>query len=177
MEQEDMMIVAINYMNSAGDYLEQFYTFKAIRLMLFFYSILLFIAIVLILYRLIKLSYLVVLTTGQSLPVSKGKMQKKWEKDIERVASSDSRDWKIAVLDSASLLNEVLGYAGYKGDKLGDKLSVLLPGQLDDFDKIINANNIKNKIVQDPEFEISQEEAKRLVELFGKGLRSFNAID
>jgi hypothetical protein len=161
-----------------NNYLEQLYWFRAFKFILGFYLIIMAITVALILFRLVKkYSYWTTLTAGQEFKkVGRGKFQIKWEKVMKRVNSSEEDSWKVAVLEAAQMLDEVFKIVKYDGDTLGDRLENITSAQLDNLEEVKGANEVKNKIVQDEKFQITQEEAKKAVTIFGDALKFFEAI-
>lgn len=131
----------------------------------------------LMIYRLVKYDYWKVLLSGSELPSAKGRMQVLWEKSIQRLESDNPNKWKAAILELSSMLNEVLGVIGYEGILLGEKLEKVKPHQLENLTEVIEANKVKNIIVQDDNFELTKEEANRIAEVFARSLRLLEAIE
>jgi len=164
-------------LNNFNVYLNQFAVFRGFKFLLGFWLILLTVTSILILYRLVKIGYFTILTTGQEFPVTKGKMQIRWEEAKKRLEGTNPNDWKASVLDTASMLFDILDTIGYEGENLGEKLDGMLPAQLDNIDGLKEANKIKNQIVADPKFQMTKEEARQTVEVFAEALRSIEAIE
>jgi hypothetical protein len=167
----------ISYLEQANAFLERSFLFRGFKFMLAFYLILMVVTIGLLLYRLVKYNYWKVLVSGSELPSAKGRMQLCWEKSIERLETDESNKWKAAILELASMLNEVLGIIGYEGNLLGEKLEQVQSYQLENIAEVVEANKIKNLIVQDDDFEITKEEAKRVADVFARALRLLEAIE
>ena len=166
----------LEYLEKANNVLEVSFIFRGFKFVLGFYLILMAITISLMVWRMVKIGYLTLLRTGQEFPVVKGKMQQRWEEVQEWLRSNDPAQWNAAVLESATILNEILGTIGYAGQNLGEKLDVLLPNQMDNLEQAKEANKVKNKIVNDPDFRLKQQEAEQIVEVFAESLRYFEAI-
>jgi len=167
----------INYLEQANAFLERSFLFRGFKFMLAFYLILMTVTIGLLLYRLVKHNYWKVLMSGSELPSAKGRMQLCWERSVKRLETDEPNKWKAAILELASMLNEVLGIIGYEGNLLGEKLENVKPYQLENVTEVVEANKIKNLIVQDDDFEISKEEAKRIADVFARALRLLEAIE
>lgn len=167
----------LQFLERMNETLEKSLGFRAFKMILAFYLIIMAIAITLMIYRLAtKLGYFVVLQHGQEVPTAKGKMQLRWEETAERIESQNPDEWKAAILESANMLNEVLGIIGYEGTLLGEKLEGMLPSQLENLEEVKEANKVKNRIVNDEDFVISQLEAQKIVNTFANALRFLEAI-
>ena len=70
-----------------------------------------------------------------------------------------------------------MGAAGYAGETLGEKLNQMKENQFSNIDQLKEANLIKNKIVQEENFMIAQNEARQIVEIFADGLKIMEVID
>lgn len=167
----------VEVLEKMNSFLGQSFVFQAIKSLLAFYMVVIVFVIFGILFRIGKI-YWVVLTAGQEFPnITKGKFQKDWERVLALMNSQNFKDWKIAVLESSQMLDEILKISQYAGDTLGDKLNGMVDIQLKNLEQAKEANKIKNKVVQDDRFDISREEAQKIVEIFGDSLRFFEVID
>jgi len=167
----------IQSLNNFNDFLDQFYLFRAYKFVVAFYMLIIVFTVSAIGYRVGKIYYTVFIA-GQSMPhIPKGRFQSRWDAIVARLDSFNESDWKIAVIESAQMLNEVLETLKYEGDALGNKLESMFPAQLANLTEAKEANKIKNKVVNDPDFHISKEEATRTVEVFGNSLHFFEVID
>ena len=59
---------------------------------------------------------------------------------------------------------------------MGEKLDGMLPSQLENLEEVKEANKVKNRIVNDESFAISQLDAKKIVDTFANALRFLEAI-
>lgn len=166
----------LNYLETFNNALERSFLFRGFKFVLGFYLILMTVTIGLMLWRLVKMGYFIVLQTGQEYPLVKGKMQERWEEVQKWLGGENPDEWNAAVLEIARMLNEVLGIVGYAGEALGEKLDVMLPNQLENLAQAKEANKVKNKIVNNPNFKLTKEEAKQTVEVFADSLKYFEAI-
>ncbi|MFO7807546.1 MAG: hypothetical protein R6V40_03970 [Candidatus Moraniibacteriota bacterium] len=166
----------IEILENFNEFLEQSYLFRAFKFLLGFYLIVMFLTLLGVLFRIGK-PYYTVLMTGSGYKLSPGKFQKKWNKVRERVAGDNPSEWKAAVLEAGQMLNEVLKIIGYEGDNLGQKLVNMLPEHLDNLEDVKKANEVKNKIAKDESYELSREEAREVVDVFGEALSFFEAVD
>jgi hypothetical protein len=122
--------------------------------------------------------YWTVLMSGHEFPnITRGKLQKRWDSVLLLIGSNEISSWKAAILESAQMLDEILKTTQYSGETLGEKLDGMVEVQLRNLDQIKSANKIKNRIVQEDGFEISKEEAQKIVEIFGDAMKFFEVIE
>ncbi len=166
----------IDSLEAMNEFLNQSYLFRAFKFFLAFYLITILLIVVGVVYRIWN-DYWASLLKGAGYKPELGKYQLRWNKINKQIDSEEPVKCSIAVLECSQMLNEVLKAIGYEGDSLGERLDKLLPSQLDNIDKLKAINEIKNKIVQDPNFKITPEEAKRIRDVIGRALDTFEVIE
>ncbi|OGY63452.1 MAG: hypothetical protein A3I89_03810 [Candidatus Harrisonbacteria bacterium RIFCSPLOWO2_02_FULL_41_11] len=99
-----------------------------------------------------------------------------WKQIQKMLASNEAGNWKKAILDSDLILNEILKMSGYLGREMEDKLEFLTAAQLPNLEEIKIAHEIRDKIVNDPSFEITQDEAREVVGRYERSFKELNLI-
>lgn len=118
-----------------------------------------------------------VLVKGAGYRPEIGSFQKRWNKINSQIEKGDPAGCAAAVLECAQMINEVFKAIGYEGDSLGERLENLLPSQVNDIEKLKVVNEVKNKIVQDPDFRVNQEEAAAIRDTVGRVLDNYEMIE
>ncbi len=102
---------------------------------------------------------------------------KKWNKVLEHVASSNPSDWRLSVLEADILLAEVLEKIGLLGDTVGERLKSAKPEHFKSLQSAWEAHKIRNSIAHEgSDFALSQREAKRAIGLFEEVFKEFHFI-
>ncbi len=158
--------------------LSQWAVFRGFKMILAFYLVIMVLAIILFLLRLREGGYFNQIIFGEEIKPVKGRFRKDWEKKVSSKLNTNHPDfWKASVLEAATLLTEALRSLGYRGETLKEQLAGLNTNHLANLASLKKANAIKNKIIIEQDFKLSQAEAKQVVEVFGEALRSMEAID
>ncbi|MFW5884806.1 MAG: hypothetical protein ACOCUF_01050 [Patescibacteria group bacterium] len=165
----------IQIVEEINHFLEQSYLFRAFKFLLGFYLIVMFLTLLGVLFR-IGRPYYTALISGADYNLTPGKFQKRWTEIEKRMDSADPDQWKAAILESAQILDEILGTIGYEGDNLGKKLDNMFPEQLRNLEEAKEANKIKNKIVKDDKYELTKEEAQKTMGIFRDSLDFFEIL-
>lgn len=166
----------IQALENFNSFLNQSFIFRAFKFLLGFYLIVMVLTIIAILFR-IWSDYTASLFKGASYKPEIGKFQKRWNKVNQQVAGDNPNGWSAAVLECSQMLNEVLKAIGYEGDSLGERLNNLSPTQVEGVEKLKVVNEVKNKIVLDPNFKINQKEAEVIRDTVGKFLDTCEMIE
>lgn len=158
--------------------LERFYWFRAYKFIIGLYLIIVTAALILILFRLVKMNFFKVLIYGQGFPkILQGKYQAKWQKAVQRLHSENPSDWKTSIIEMAELVDSILIMIKYPGESMGERLDGMLPNQINNLEQIKQAQQVYQRVSDDPTYQLSREEAMQTLEIFGKALQFFQAIE
>jgi len=110
---------------------------------------------------------------GMDIPLaSKSKMQKKWDKVLERLDSGNMSQYKVAILEADEIADKLLAGIGYNGANMSERLAQIRPEQLDNYtDELARAHQIRNRIVHEENFVVDKEMAKETIEIYERFLR------
>jgi len=108
--------------------------------------------------------------------LSKSEARSSWAEIKEKAESPIESDYREAVAMADKFLDEILKTARFSGEGLADRLKTMRDNQLEFKDDIVWADNLKNKIVSDENFKVSQEEAKRAVYIFERALKEIGVL-
>lgn len=99
-----------------------------------------------------------------------------WKVIRRKMASNKPEDWKGAISQADTILNELLKMMGYTGRRIEDKLEILTTAQLSNLEDIKNAHRAVVKIAADPEFSLTKEEAVEVFKVYKKTFIDLNLI-
>jgi len=108
--------------------------------------------------------------------VSKRRTLRGWKQIQKRMASEESNQWKLAILEADHILNEILKMSGYLGSRLDEKLELITAAQLANVNDVKNANAVRNKITKDPAYELSKGEADEVIQIYKQAFKELNLI-
>jgi hypothetical protein len=98
----------------------------------------------------------------------------RWKKIVALADSDNENDWKQAIIDADSILDEMLSRMNYHGDDLGSKLRGATPADFKTLEQASEAHGVRNRIAHDgSNFVISKHEAKRVVNLYRQVFEEF----
>lgn len=93
--------------------------------------------------------------------------QDRWSKVDAHALSTNSNDWRIAIIDADIMLGEALHRAGFRADSIGEQLKMISKGDLLTLDQAWEAHKARNMIAHaGPEFQLTERETKRVLGLF-----------
>lgn len=107
----------------------------------------------------------------------KSEKRERWEVIENHINSVNPSDWRLAIIEADSLLDEMVKRMGYQGESLGERLKAV---EVSDFNSIQNAweaHKVRNKIAHDGSgFSIDHREAKRVIELYEQVFKEFEYL-
>ena len=104
---------------------------------------------------------------GSNVPlVSPKKMNKKWRKITSRLEGNDQSQYKLAIIEADSMIDNIFKQMGLKGDDMIQKMDNLNPEQLDIKDDLKEAHKMRNQIIHDPSLQIGKESAKKILDIY-----------
>jgi hypothetical protein len=104
------------------------------------------------------------------------KFKKEWKKIKERLEAGLESEIKLAVIEADSLVDKTLKNLGYTGESFGEKLDKLTPDILPNLEELREIHKIRNDIIHDPTYKLSQEEAKKALVVYEKSLIELDAL-
>lgn len=132
--------------------------------------------IVFIIFALIKSTWLkwLILNDLQEFfrhkPFGTKKVAGDWNKIKTKLDAGLEAEYKLAILEADSVMEDVLKRMGFVGASLGERLDKLTAVSLPNLDEVRLAHQTRNNVVHDPDYKLSLDEAKKTIAIFEKAL-------
>lgn len=100
------------------------------------------------------------------------KIKKKFEK------GKGEPEQKLAIIEAATLLGKILAKQGFKGESLLDQIEKAGPDVFspENLEELLEAYQVGSAIVNDPDYKLSPDKAKKTIEVFEKTIQDLSAI-
>ena len=108
--------------------------------------------------------------------VSEQRVIKAWKEIEERIKTGKEAELKLAIIEADRVLDEVLKVAGYKGETMAERMEQVTPAQLANIEKVWRAHKIRNRIVHESDYKISQQEVLEVLDAYKKAFQEFGLI-
>lgn len=96
------------------------------------------------------------------------KIKRTWNKIKKGVEKKSEAKRKLALLRARSLLLKYLKRGGYTGAGLEERINNLPEGCLANVEELLAAEKVCQGILQEPEYQLSEEKAKKVAQIFGR---------
>lgn len=94
----------------------------------------------------------------------------------KRLNSEKEVEYKLAIIEADEFFDKILKALNYLGKTMEDRFQQITEDVLPNIKDIKEAHEVRNKIVIDRGYRLSNEETKRVLSIFEQGLRSLGAI-
>jgi hypothetical protein len=109
-------------------------------------------------------------------PYGLRRMAGKWQKVLSRLETANEAEYKLAVIETDSLLNDILLRMGFRGETLGDRLKNLTPAIIPNLHDVTRAHQTRNNVVHDPDYRLSLDETRKTLEIYEAAFRNLDLI-
>lgn len=109
-------------------------------------------------------------------PLRKGKILTKWQDVQKRMATNDESEWKLAIIEADSILDEVIKQLGYRGNTMGERMKNIKPGQFPHLDDAWRVHKVRNFIAHDASYKLQHATAQHAMEIYRKIFSEFNVV-
>lgn len=98
-----------------------------------------------------------------------GSKNPRWSKTLNYLFSQHGSDWKLAIIEADSILENLLKDLGFAGETLGDRLKSANQQTFPQLTTAWEVHTTRNRIAHEGlAFELSHHEAKRIIALYEK---------
>jgi hypothetical protein len=102
---------------------------------------------------------------------------KRWDEIKKHMESPNPIDWKMAIIEADSLMDEIIQKIGYRGATLGERLKEIEPSDFDNLQNVWDAHKVRNRIAHDPgKVALTKSEADSIVKKYENALKELKYL-
>ncbi len=99
------------------------------------------------------------------------KFTKEWKKIMKKLDSGLESEYKLAVIQADTMLDEVLQRIGHTEETIEEKLKATTPIEIGNLEDVKEARKTRNSIVYDPDYHLPLEKARESLEIYKKAFK------
>lgn len=99
-----------------------------------------------------------------------------WQPVMDKLNSNNEDSYKQAVIEADKIFDDLLKRNGYQGEDMGERLKQITQNQLFNLDEVWQAHKLRNRLVHEPNFQLKEHEARRMIEIYQKAFKNLEAI-
>lgn len=142
-------------------------------------SVILWIVIIVLAFRIIKLRDAEAadlhLMLESKVP-DKNNKNERWEKVLKYLESENPAEWKLAIIEADNMLDDLVKTVNPGGENLGERLKGIEPSDFLTLQEAWDAHKVRNQIAHESDFVLNKREALRVIGLFRKVFEEFSFI-
>ncbi len=167
----------IEFIISANQFLEQSILFQGFKFVIGVILVVLSLNILILMYMLIiKDKYYRAWSLGHGIPDIINTMSGRWHRIVKMAKSNNIEEKKEAIIEAGNILYEVLEKIGHEGDSLDQMLGNMTGSQLANISDLKKASIVKNSVINNENYELSDDIVLNTVKAFGEALMEQEAI-
>ena len=106
-----------------------------------------------------------------------GIARERFDKIVSKSNSLNSSDWKLAIIEADTIIDEMVEKMGYYGENLGERLRVIESSDFLTLQDAWEAHKVRNQIAHDGDaFVLTDRETRRVIALYEKVFKEFKYI-
>lgn len=102
------------------------------------------------------------------------KMRQQWRKIMKRLDAGSEAEYKLAIIEADTLLDEMLRRMRLAGETVDERLQMITPLMISNVEELKEAHQTRNSIVYDPDYRLSLQETRRVLLVYQK---TFESLD
>lgn len=106
----------------------------------------------------------------------KEKAAKKWQDIAQKSTSHIESDRKLAVIEADKLIDDIVKRIGFKGKDMAERLKQVNSNQISNIEDIWRAHKIRNNLVHDPYFKLTQSDSNFVVRTYENTLKELGIL-
>ncbi len=99
-------------------------------------------------------------------------IEKRWNKIKNRIEFGTEPEYKLAVIEAEDFLNEILEERGFEEEDFGENIKKAARLILPIMPELLSAHEIRNSIVFNPEYKLTEEQAKKVLGIYESAINS-----
>lgn len=111
-----------------------------------------------------------ILEFTKAAPYKEIKLPKDWGSLRKRAKDEKPSERKLAIIETDDMMCNILNEMGYEGDTLDESLQEVTTDIVSNKDDLLRVHKIRRDLIYDPNYELSQDEAKEIMDVFEKSL-------
>ena len=103
-------------------------------------------------------------------------LKERWESIISRSKINSADSIKASIIDADNLVEDLLDRMRIEGESMTEKMEKLSTADFKTLNQLSSAHHVRNRLVHEPGFSLSHEEANKVLENYSSFFKEIGAI-
>ena len=178
-----LLLFILSFISTNINWTAEDFLFSIMEIVFYIIFISIFILIISIIFFLYYNYQLSLLLNEEQARAKKEQMEvenhfknERWQRILDHAGSDHPNDWKIAIMESDMILEEMLDKMGYQGNTIADKLKQIEKSDFLTIDDAWKAHKVRNRIAHDPSFVLNKRETDKVIKRYQSVFEEFQFI-
>ncbi|OGG55357.1 hypothetical protein A3D62_02295 [Candidatus Kaiserbacteria bacterium RIFCSPHIGHO2_02_FULL_49_11] len=105
------------------------------------------------------------------------KRNERWEQVLRHANSENPNDWRLAIIEADTILEDIVARAGFPGETLGERLRGIERSDFKTLDEAWEAHKVRNRIAHDgSNYLLNKRDTLHVVDLYRQVFEEFYYI-
>lgn len=104
------------------------------------------------------------------------KLGRQWKKIMARLDTENEAEYKLAIIEADTILGETLQKMNLSGETTEQRLQEVTKVMIPSIEDVIEAHQVRNNIVYDPNYKLSLSDARRVLEVYETAFRGLDLM-
>lgn len=109
-------------------------------------------------------------------PANLRRIGKKWRKIMARLETGNEAEYKLAIIEADGILTETLEKMDVDGETTEQRLRNITTIILPNVDEVMQVHEIRNSVVYDPDYRLSQSDTRRVLEVYATAFKTLDLM-
>jgi len=112
-----------------------------------------------------------------SKPYGTKKITRAWGKVVKRLEGGVESEYKLAIIEADNMFDASLKRLGYLGASMEERMQKLAPATLPNISQVLEAHQTRNSIVHDPDYRLTTDEARGMLNVYEQAFRYLQILE
>lgn len=100
----------------------------------------------------------------------------RWQAIVTKAETDNAADWKLAIIEADTILDEMVKRMGYPGDNLGERLKAVEVSDFLSLNEAWEAHKVRNQIAHEADFTLDKRKTGIVIDMYKKVFDEFGYI-
>jgi hypothetical protein len=109
-------------------------------------------------------------------PYGSSKYAKEWKKIMKKMDTGIESEYKLAIIEADTLLDDMLKFMGYTEETTEKKVEKLTSIDISNINELREVRKVRNFVIQDPDYKLTEDKAREVLKVYEDSFKSLGFV-
>lgn len=109
-------------------------------------------------------------------PYGSSKYAKEWKKIVKKMDTGIESEYKLAIIEADTLLDDMLKFMGYTEETTEKKVEKLTSIDISNINELREVRKVRNFVIQDPDYKLTEDKAREVLKVYEDSFKSLGFV-